>query len=339
MFTPLTFNKNNTIEIDRFDNSAITPSTADKANGYSTATQPTTQGFNLDGTFIISAFPNSDYATWTSGGQGQYFLFSAEGTVNSTWFSLVIPTADNQVNIGSYTNYSPYLGTNGVLKGQISIGTRQRRQNYSYNNSDGLILFNSGSIYDWNNPTPITIAYSVDMTASSSLCSINGETATVLQIGRDDGKSDPTDPMQFTNLTGGAPDGQSSCYLSQGFSPQIRKQSTPSGSFDEWSYYTSSLNQDELNIITGQRYGDPTNVLDKQPQLMYRFHEDEKQQSGASPSAPHQLNGKFDFPNISNAPLSGADIDQTHTIKETADMVISSGSVYDMETEEYRTRI
>jgi len=337
MFTPLTFNKNNTIEIDRFDNSAITADTSDKANGYSTATQPTTQGNNLDGTFIISAFPNSDYQTGTAGGQGQYFLFSAEGTTASTWFSLSIPTADNQANIGSYTNYSPYLGTEGVAKGQISINMRQR-QGGTINN-DGIILLNSGSIYDWDNPTPITIAYSVDMTALTAKCSINGETATVLQIGRQgDGKPDPTDPMQFTNLTT-TNTSAASVYLAQGFSPQIRKQSTPSGSFSEWGYYTSSLNQDELNTITGQRYGDPTNVLDKQPQLMYRFHEDEKQQSAGAPTAPHQLNGKFDFPNIGNGFVGAADVNQTHTIKETAAMVISSGSVYDMETEEYRTRI
>jgi hypothetical protein len=335
MFTPLTFNKNNTIEIDRFDNSAITADTTDKANGYSTAAQPTTQGNNLDGTFIISAFPNSDYQTGTAGGQGQYFLFSAEGNSVSTWFSLSIPTADNQSNVGSYTNYSPYLGTEGVAKGQISINMRQRQGGGG--NNDGIILLNSGSVYDWDNPIPVTIAYSVDMTALTAKCSINGETATVLQIGRDDGKTDPTDPLQFTNLTT-TNTVSSNVYLANGFSPKIRKQSTPSGSFNEFCYYTSSLNQDELNIMTGQRYGDPTNVLDKQPQLMYRFHEDEKQQSGG-PSAPHQLNGNFDFPNIGNGFVGESDVNQAHTIKETAAMVISSGSVYDRETEEYRTRI
>lgn len=337
MFAPLTFNKNNTIEIDRFDNSGITPDTTGKPNGYSTAAQPTTQGPNLDGTFVVAAFPNSDYNTGTSGGQGQWFLFSAEGTSKSTWFGLAIPTLDNQLNIGSYTNYSPYLGTSGVLKGQIGIGIRQRRNNRGYFNDDGIILINSGSIYDWNNPTPITIAYSVDMTASSSLCSINGETATVLQIPRSS-TPPPTDPMQFTNLTGNAPDNDEACYLAFGFSPQIRQQQCPSGSFSEWAYYTSSLNQDELNIITGQRYGDPTNVLDKQPQLMYRFQEELKQQS-SGPSAPWQLNGVFDFPNIGNGFVGEGDVTQIHTIKKTPNMVISSGSVYDMETEEYRTRI
>tara|TARA_A100001201_G_scaffold136854_1_gene126232 strand:- start:187 stop:1188 length:1002 start_codon:yes stop_codon:yes gene_type:complete len=332
MFTPLTFNKNNTIEVDRFDNSGITPDTSDKANGYSTAAQPTTQGNNLDGTFVVSAFPNSDYATGTQGGQDQWFLFSAEGNSCQTWFGLAIPTADNMANIGNYTNYSPYLGTSGVLKGQITIGVRQR-QNCG-NNNDGIILINSGSIYDWDNPTPITLAYSVDMTSNTALCSINGETADVLQIGRQDGKPDPTDPMQFTNLTTRDSD---DIYLAFGFSPKIRRQSTPSGSFSEWGYYTSSLNQDELNTITGQRYGDPTNVLDKQPQLMYRFQEDLKQQSGG-PSAPHQLNGKFDFPNIGNGFVGEADVEQIHTIKETADMAITSGSVYDMETINYKPR-
>ncbi len=335
MFTPLTFNKNNTIEVDRFDNSAITADTSDKANGYSTAAQPTTQGNNLDGTFVIAAFPNSDYGTATSTGDLQYTLFSAEGDFLSTWFSLTIPTADGQANIGSYTQYNPYLGPEGVAKGQISVNTRQRQG--GGDNNDGIILLNSGSVYDWDNPIPVTIAYSVDMTALTAKCSINGVSASVLQIGRQDGKTDPTDPIQFTNLTT-TDTVSNNVYLAYGFSPKIRKQSTCSGSFSEFAYYTSSLNQDELNIITGQRYGDPTNVLDKQPQLMYRFHEDEKQASGG-PSAPHQLNGNFDFPNIGNGFVGESDVNQIHTIKETAAMVISSGSVYDMETEEYRTRI
>lgn len=335
MFSPLTFNKNNTIEIDRFDNSGITPDTTDKANGYSTAAQPTTQGNNLDGTIVVAAYPNSDYNTGTSGGQGQWFLFSAEGQFYSTWFSLSIPTADDQLNIGNYTNYSPYLGTSGVLKGQIGIGVRQRPAGGT--NYDGIILINSGSIYDWNNPTPITLAYSVDMTASSSLCSINGQTANVLQIPRSITPA-PTDPMQFTNLTTTLSNGNESVFLAFGFSPQVRKQQSPDGSFSEWAYYTSSLNQDELNIITGQRYGDPTNVLPKQPQLMYRFHEDQKQQA-AGPTAPHQLNGVTDFPNIGNGFVGASDVNQIHTIKETANMVISSGSVYDMESRDYKTRI
>jgi hypothetical protein len=240
------------------------------------------------------------------------------------------------LNIGPGSDYTGIDNTTGVLKGQIGVNIRQRPGGGGAN-YDGIILFNSGSVYDWNNPTPITIAYSVDMAATSSLCSINGETATVTQIDRAGQGGAPTDPMQFTNLTTTNLAG-SDVYLAFGYSPQIRQQTSISGSFNEWAYYTSSLNQDELNIITGQRYGDPTNVLDKQPQLMYRLHEELKKQS-SGPTAPYQLNGVFDFPNIGNGFGGAIDVSQIHTIKKIPEMVISSGSVYDTEIKEYRARI
>jgi len=332
MFRPLTYNKNNTIEIDRFDNTAITPSSGDKANGYQVPEQDVTQGNNLDGAWVISAYPNSDYKTGLGGGQDQYFLFSAEGQQASTWFSLAIPTADNQLNIGPYTDYSPYLGSSGVLKGQIGVGIRQRPNAGS--NYDGIILINSGSIYDWNNPQPITIAYSVDMTAGTELCAVNGVSASALQIDRAGQGGAPTDPMQFTNLTTTSTT-QDKAWLAFGFSPNIRKASTPSGSFAEFAYYTSSLNQDELNRISGQRYGDPTNVLDKQPQILYRFGGDKELTTGTA--VTHQLEGITAFPNLGS--YTEEVLSQCKTVKETADMVIASASVYDMEIEEYRPRI
>lgn len=335
MFRPLTNNKNNTIEVDRFDNSGITADTTDKANGLSTASQPTTFGTDLDGTIVVSAFPNSDYITSTGGGQAQYFLFTAEGTSCSTWFGLSIPTADNMLNIGSYTNYSPYLGTSGVLKGQLGVAFRQRPN--CGDNRDGIILINSGSIYDWDNPTPITIAYSVDMTAGTVKCSVNGETANILQLNRDDGKPDATEPMFFSNIMIGSANRNG--YLAQGFSPEIRKQTTSSGSFSEFCYYTSSLNQDELNTIAGQRYGDPTNVLDKQPQIRYRYTEENKTDATQGPSVPHQLNGNTAYINLGTYLDSQADVTRIKTIKETANMSITSGSVYDMESRDYKTRI
>jgi len=332
MFRPLTYNKNNTIEIDRFDNSAITPSTSDKRNGYGVPEQDVTQGNNLDGAWVVTAYPNSDYKTGLGGGQDQYFLFSAEGQQSSTWFALAIPTADNQMNIGPGSDYTGIDNTLGVLKGQLGIGIRQRPNAGS--NYDGLILINSGSTYDWTNPEPITVAYSVDMAASTALCAVNGVSASVLQLDRAGQGGAPTDPMQFTNLTTTSTS-QDKVWLSFGFNQNIRKASTPSGSFAEFAYYTSSLNQDELNRISGQRYGDPTNVLDKQPQILYRFGGDKELTTGTS--LTYQLEGVTSFPNLGS--YTEEVLSQCKTIKQTPDMVIASSSVYDMEVEEYRARI
>lgn len=330
MFTPLTIHKNRIEELDRFDNSGVTTSTSQKYGGLGIPAQANTQGNNLDGTLIVQSWPNSDNVKTTSSGHQKYQLFCAEGTTYSTWWQLCIPTADNQLNVGAYTDYPGVLGSSGVLKGQIGVSFRQRQAGGV--NDDGIILFNSGSVYDWTNPQPITIGYSVDMTAGVGKASINGETATVLQADRAAAPG-ASNPLMFTNLTTTV---AGPVVITHGYSYVRFPQAIMSGSVSQIIYYSEALNQDELNTITNQPYGDTLNVLDKQPAFYYLIREEEKVQT-AGASLTGQLNGVFAYPNKGTDTSSG--ISQLKSISNTAGFTITSGSVLDTGIEDYRQRI
>ena len=330
MFTPLTIHKNRIEEVDRFDNSGVTSGTADKPGGYGVPSQNVTQGNNLDGTIITQVWPNSDDTKDGGGGNGQFFTFTGEGDTYSTWWSLSIPTADNQMNVGGGSDYPGVDNTLGVLKGQIGVSFRQRPSGGG--NEDGIILLNSGSIYDWTDPQPITIAYSVDMTAGVAKASINGETATVTQINRTS-NPDATDPLMFTNLTTTV---SSPIFMTMGYGEKVRRASLGSGSYSQLAYYTSSLTQDELNVITGQVYGDTLNVLDIQPQFYYHLREENKEQTSGN-TIPHQLNGVFAFPN--EGTLTDSELAQIKTVNGASGLVITSGSVFDGGSQQYQERI
>jgi len=329
MFTPLANKKNRVEELDRFDNSSVTISTSQKRGGVAVPSQDITQGNNLDGTIVVQAYPNSDYVASSANGSKQFFLFTGELDGLSTWWEMSIPVADNQLNVGGGSDYTGIDNTLGVLKGQIGVSFRQRKGGGT--NQDGIILFNSGSVYDWTNPTPITLAYSVDMTNFVARCSINGETATVLQLNRSGGGA--TDPLMFTNLSTTA---NYPVIMTMGYSPNIRWSSIGSGSYSQLSYYTSSLYQDELNLITGQIYGDTINVLDKEPQIYYSIREDEKEQTTGN-TITGQLNGVFAYPN--KGTLTDAELAQLKTVNDVTNYDITSGSVYDSGIQNYRSRI
>ena len=341
MFTPLAIHKNRIAELDRFDNTNVVNSTtATKRGGLAIPSQQVTQGDNLDGTIVVQAWPQTDYLACTGRGGGEkWHLWCGESDGVQTWWQLCIPTADNQVNVGGGADYGTSYGypvdylstTNGVLKGQIGISFRVRPNASS--NLDGIVLINSGSTYDWTDPQPIRIAYSVDMTAGVGRCSINGETADVLQLPRKNVGGIP-DPLMFTNLTEGT---VRNVFITHGYSPATFDEAIPSGSFSEMSYYTSSLLQDELNLITAQPYGSPSNVLsNKQPQIHYVIREDNKEQTSGN-TITGQLNGVFAYPNEGTE--TSSDLAQLKTVSDYANFVVTSGSVYDGGNNDYRARL
>ena len=342
MFSPLTIKKNRIEELDRFDNTNVVNSTtATKHGGLGIPSQQVTQGDNLDGTIVIQAWPQTDYVACTGRGGGEkWHLWCGESDGVSTWFQLCVPTADNQLNVGGGADYGTsygfpvnYLNTStGVDKGQIGISFRVR-PNAGGTAYDGIVLFNSGSTYDWTDPQPIRIAYSVDMTAGVGKASLNGETVDVLQLNRKNNTGAPN-PIMFSNLTIGV---VRNAIITYGYSNATFDEAVPSGSFSEISYYTSSLLQDELNLITAQPYGSPSNVLsNKQPQIHYVIREDNKEQTSGN-TLSGQLNGVFAYPNEGTEP--NTDLAQLKTVSDYANFVVTSGSVYDGGNNEYRERL
>lgn len=341
MFTPLAIHKNRIDEIDRFDNTNVVNSTtATKAGGLAIPAQNSTQANNVDGTVVVQAWPSTDYLACTGRGGGEkWHLWCAENVPFGTWWQLCIPTADNQLNVGGYTDYGTgwgfpenYVGPSGVLKGQIGISFRTEPA-AAGTNYDGIVLINSGSIYDWNDPQPIRIAYSVDMTAGVARASINGETADVLQVNRKNNVV-AANPLMFTNLTNPT---QEDVTCTFGYSVSTYDEAIPSGSFSEISYYTSSLLQDELNVITAQPFGSPSNILsNKQPQIHYVVREENKEQTAGN-TITGQLNGVFAYPNEGTEQIS--DYSQLKTVSSYTDFVVTSGSAYDGGNNQWRERL
>lgn len=305
MFFPLGNYKNKAAEIDRLDNSVVASSTSQKIGGYKV--QSGVFGTS-EGTIVVSCFPNAQDLRYsgTSGNRFKWMLANWEGS--QSWFSLCVATADN-IQIGSYTNYPTLLGPSGWKAGQLGVQVRF----YNPNVADGLILINSGSIFDFNNPTPLRVAFGVDATSQKYYASVNGETAIVV----DEARSGDVDWNGYSWLDKIG----SSIQMSLGYSPLRFDEILMSGSYDSFQYYTTPLNQSEMNVLTAQPYGAPQVVLDKQPEVYYRLQQDDK-------------TATLEFENLG----TDGTVNNLSTEFQTAGQ-ITSGSVYDAGSNRYRTRV
>lgn len=324
MFSPLTIRKNRIDEINRLDNTQVAASTAtNKKLGY--FSRDTSYWGFTSGTLVCRTYPNSvDLRyTGTSTNRFKWMMFNMENNSQASWWSLCIAT-DNNIQIGGGADYSLLDNTLGWKKGQIGIQTRFRPTSTTV--ADGLILIDSGSTYDWDNPQPIHIAYVNDQVNSQFRASINGETKPVV------GQARNNDPDWSNYLFWGDLGTTDSNDLTFGYSPGDFTEILMSGSYNEFQFYTASLTQDEINVITSQPFGCPGNVLDKQPQVHYVFTQDHK-----VPVSVSQTSGEtgFAYNNV------GTDTTYTTQFVETSlyANAITSGSVLDGGIKDYRARL
>ena len=322
MFSPLTIRKNRIDEINRLDNSQAPANTSGKKNGYF-STNSSYWGFT-SGTVVCRTYPNSVDLRYTgpSGNRFKWMMFNIENNSQAAWWSLVI-AADDNIQVGGGSGYSLLDNTLGWKKGQIGIQTRFRPGGVV---ADGLILIDSGSFYDWNDPQPIHIAYVNDQVNSQFRASINGETKPVV------GQARANDPDWSNWLFWGDLGTTDNNDLTLGYSPGDFNEILMSGSYNEFQFYTASLTQDEINVITAQPFGCPGNVLDKQPQVHYIFTEDHKVPVSVSQTSNET---GVAYNNI------GTDTSYTTQFVETTlyTNAITSGSVLDGGIKDYRGRL
>ena len=188
MFTPLAYNKNTQIEIDRFDNSGYSTDTSVKAMGIGI---PDTDFYSIGsgcnaGTIAVQAFPNASDTKSPYGAESKWLFWSHEASSVSAWWQLYIAGADN-TQIGGGSNYSMLDNTVGTPKGGFFVSLRERSGGGG--NNDGLLWLNSGSdwasgegLYDWDNPEPIRIAITfkkdTPVNEGTFYASLNGQTMT-----------------------------------------------------------------------------------------------------------------------------------------------------------------
>jgi len=337
MFTPLALNKNVSIKVDRFNSELWPTDTTTKRLGVGipASTYWTPGPGNADGTIVVQAYPNSDYIPAPGGNnEFKWYLWASENGNQSAWNQFYIATQDNS-QVGSYTNYPTLFGgnSNGLLRGSFSVSIRERSTGGG--NNDAIVILNSGSYYDWTGGTdlePVRIAYTYDRTSDVFRASLNGETMTTHFENRS-GYNIGTNKW----LTDIAPAGTDQ-FTTMGYSSRINLRGANSGSFGEFAYYTSSLSQDELNVITNQPYGQPTNVLDKQPQVLYRVREEQKETEVVGPTTvlTDTLPGNTAYPNLGT--VVTASLDQLKTILMYPSGSITSGSILNTQNEEYYPR-
>lgn len=332
--TPLAFNKPHIEEIDRQDNTGVADSTSTtKRGGYAMPGQNIFSVIDEDGTIVVQAWPNSDDVRCTGRGGGEkWYLWCAEPTTYTvSWFHFCIPTADNQ-QVGGGGDYD-LLGSNGVLKGQICVPFRIRPTGP---NQDGLILIDSGSVYDWNDPQPISIALASVKSPTSPdqgyKASINGETKECRFEGR--GSANPPSGSFWTDIT---PSGQD-VTCTWGYNPRAFDESLMSGSYYEVAYYNTSLTQDEMNVLTAQPVGTPLRGIlpNKEPVWNVRFREDEKETKTAPPAFVNDQISTAAFPNLGTE--TSVNVSQAVSVAQQAG-IMTSGSVYEQYSKEYRTRL
>lgn len=329
MFTPLAFSKNNNINTDRFNNELYPTDTSAKRLGLAIPqnTYFTPGAGTETGTVVVQAYPNSDYLPTAFSAETKYMLWASEPVNYSSWWHFYIAT-QNGTQIGSPSNYS-LLGSNGILRGSYALVFRERSTGGS--NQDALVLFDSGSYYDWTGgeEKPVRMAVTYDRTSDVFRASLNGNTMSASFQNRS-GYNVGTNKW----MTDIAPSGGSTSTTM--YSPKINTSLANSGSMGEWAYYSSSLSQDELNLMTNQPYGQPTNVLDKQPQILHRFREEQKETMVASPSITDQLAGNTAYPNLGSI---SATVGQAKSVRDTTgNGTITSGSTLNTQNEEYYTR-
>jgi hypothetical protein len=335
MFTPLALNKNVSIKVDRFNSELWPTDTTDKKLGLAIppSTYWTPGPGTEDGTIVVQAYPNSDYIPAPGGfGEFKWYLWASENGNQTSWNQFYIATQDN-TQIGSYLDYPTLLNgnSNGLLRGSFTVNIREK--NAGGAGQDALVILNSGSYYDWTGGTdlePVRIAYTYDRTSDVFRASLNGETMTTHFENRS-GKNVGTNKW----LTDVAPVGTDQ-QTSMGYSNRINLRGADSGSFAEFAYYSSSLSQDELNVITNQPYGQPTNVLDKQPQVLYRIREEQKETEVRVASIANILPGNTAYPNLGT--VTDTSVSQLKTILMYPSGSITSGSILNTQNEEYYSR-
>ena len=348
MFTPLTFQKNAAIQIDRFDNANFTDSNSiTKKFGYGVPQNNYFRGerFQQDGTIVMQVWPNSDDSRGATGaGEQKWMLWNTDYTgVSSCWWQVYIPTA-NDTQIGSETNYGTLFDSpEGLLKGQICINSRMRP---GASNRDAMACIAShsadegtGFLYDWTDPQPITLAVGYNHTTSEFTCAINGVSHSVDWAYRDTQTSQGNDKW-LTDMAGASAASNNTCNY--GYAEiYAGTRGISSGSYGEVSYYDECLTSDEMKIITNQPYGQPTNVLDKQPTLLYRFREELKEAQNAS-STTGQIGGDTAFPNLGTKGQTTSSLAQAKTVNQQVSTLnvgsITSGSVMNTQAYEYQLK-
>ena len=340
MFTPLTFQKNAAIQVDRLDNSGITPSTSAKKLGYGLPSNSylLTERGN-DTTFVVQAWPNSDVDSNLSGGDGHnWVLTQATATgCSSNWWMLSIPT-DNNTEPGPAGNYPTLLGTDGIKKGQLCINSRLRPA--CTGDRDWVGLINSGSIYDWDDPQPITVAIGLRHSDETFVCAVNGVSASVVFENRNNKTTPAISGLRgFNDLippTTTDPDTNSRPQdMNLGYSSLFSTEVALSGSFSEWVFYDRLLTMDEMKLVTNQPYGQPLNVIDTEPTLHFRFREELKVTTTAA-FVPEQIENKA-FDNLGTQ--TGADVNQMQSVVGPLGGVLDSGSVMNTQVYEYQDRV
>ena len=338
MFTPLTFQKNAAIQVDRMNNSG-SASTSTKQLGYGVARNPyLLANSGSDCTIVVQAWPNSDFDRAPAGGDDHNWIFWTGNNTNfgSTWWMLTCPTANN-TEPGPAGDYPNLLGTDGIKKGQLAINSRIRPDGGG--NRDWMALINSGSIYDWTDPQPITIAIGFNHAGNEFVCAVNGESGSVVFEDRSSQTSPPINTSRFfTDMvpaTSTDPDiNIRNLNIACGYSDLFSTRNALSGSFGEVSFYDTLLTMDEMKLVTNQPYGQPTNVLNTQPALLYRMREELKESSTAG-FVPNSINKAF--PQLGTQ--GGSDISQIQSvISDTATLSLDSGSVMNTQAYEYQPR-
>ena len=344
MFTPLAYNKNTQIEVDRFDNSDYSTDTSVKAMGIGI---PDTDFYSIGsncfpGTIAVQAFPNAPDTKSPYGAETKWLFWSHERANSSAaWWQFYIAGDDN-TQIGGGSNYTMLDNTVGTPKGGFFISLRGR----SSGQFDGLCWLNSGSnwasgegLYDWDNPEPVRIAltFKKDEPAGigTFLASLNGETMTATFEDRSGYTVGNKKWLCDTCPTG------EDVKIGHGYSPRVQRTGVDSGSFSEIAYFTSSLSQEELNTITAQPYGQPLDVLGKrndasktnQANVSYVIREENKVQTSGD-TITSQLDGVFAYEN------KGQTSDAPSQAKTVADSLasVTSGSAVNTELGEYRLR-
>lgn len=342
MFTPLTFQKNAAIQVDRMNNSGYTASTSAKQLGYGVATNPyLLSNSGSDCTIVVQAWPNSDYDAAPAGGDDHNWIFwtGTNSNFGSTWWMLTCPT-DNNTEPGPASNYPTLLGSDGIKKGQLAINCRCRPGTPSNTTDrDWIALINSGSIYDWSDPQPITIALGFNHGANEFVCAVNGESGSVVFENRNNKSSPPINTARFftdiVKADSTDPDiNTRDLNIACGYSSLFSTRNALSGSFGEVSFYDTLLTMDEMKLVTNQPYGQPTNILDTQPTMLYRMREELKEASSGG-SVPNSINKAF--PQLGTQ--GGSDISQIQSvISDTALSSLDSGSVMNTQAYEYQPR-
>ena len=270
------------------------------------------------GSVVIQCWPNSDdpRAATSGNNREKYLLFNLTNNNTSArkWWQFYIATE----NIANPSGYD-YLNLN---KGSYIVSVRGGTSSTSY---DGQWIFDSGSYYNWTQKDPITIAFSQDGTTGMK-ASLNGNTMSVIWDPRNDQTNYNGNDL-FSQIDNGYNE-----TLNFGWDKYHFNAIANSGSWEQYHFYSASLSQEELNTITGQIWGEEINILDKQPQLLYKFREEYKVNKDTSLES-------YEIGNASYNSLGTDTPTQLTTATGGQTNLCTSGSVIDSGIQDYQERI